>query len=82
MSAETGAALAEALAAHVSDELGGRMCSGWLLIGSAVNGDQVGNGGASYHYETMPGQSYHASVGLAVLLERWLSPTDFGDEED
>lgn len=65
----------------VATELDGRMCSGWLLIAVGVNGDQVGAGGASYHYETMQGQPYHASVGLAHLLLGWLNTDDTEDDE-
>lgn len=79
MSDETQRALHDALRAHITDELDGRLCSGWLLIGVGVNGDQVGHGGASYHYEAMPGQPYHSSLGLAELLLRWLDPEE-GDD--
>lgn len=81
MSKDTSAAVDEAIRAHIADELDGRLCSGWALIGVAVNGEQVGHGGASYHYETMPGQPYHASLGLAHLLLQWLEPQETEDDE-
>ena len=80
MSERTKLAMDEAIRAHVSDELHGRLCSGWALIGVGVDGDQVGNGGASYHYETMPGLPYHAGLGLAELLVRWYENDDLEDE--
>lgn len=75
MSAQTKAALDEAIAAHVADvQDGGGIVTGYVLLTSSANVEQLKNEATAYLFEAAELQPFHVGLGLAhrliLMLER------------
>lgn len=51
---------------ETADEQGAFMVTGWVMIVSGIRSSFNGDDGASYISESMPGQPWHAGLGLWV----------------
>lgn len=67
MSAETHAALTEALAAHVADETDGAMLGGFVMYCETQTLDQLDQNATGYFAEYAKGITAHAAQGLVEL---------------
>lgn len=63
---------------RTADEQGPYVVTGWVLITSGVRGSFNGDDGTAYITEAMPGQPYHAALGLWL---RGFDHTRFGYEQ-
>lgn len=85
MSAETKAALAQAIEAHVRDEADGAVTVGWELIAAHVTPDGLASEGdnACHYLEEHPdGQFIHVARGLADILPDFFEVEDDGLASD
>ena len=83
MSAQTKAALDEALAAHLADEVdGGGIVTGYVLLASSANSEQLKNKLTAYLFEAAELQPFHVGLGLAHRLVLMLDREAFGDERE
>lgn len=81
MSTQTKAALDEAIAAHVADEQeGGGIVTGYVLLTSSANVEQLQNESTAYLFEAAELQPFHVGLGLAHRLTLMLDREAFGDE--
>jgi hypothetical protein len=81
MSAQTRSAVEEAIAAHISDENGGALLTGFILVATGVSPeDQTGTRYSTLEPDTQP---VHVSLGLVEYLRLQqhgdLNPTDVDD---
>lgn len=64
MSAETKAALDAAITAHVTDETGGALVTGWVVQAAGIKGEDMDEG-VSYLYREIPDrQPAYVTLGL------------------
>lgn len=68
MSVETKAALDQAIAMHVADELEGAVTTGYALIASAATADDFDNERTQYLSEFADHQPLHVAMGLTRCL--------------
>lgn len=64
MSAETKAALEEALAAHIADETEDHIVTDWAMVAACTTMDEIGTGLTRYWCEGNTNQPVHVTVGL------------------
>lgn len=68
MSAETKAALDEAIARHVADQAeAGAMVTGYVLKASYTSAERLEDDSTGYVAEYAERQAFHSSLGLALL---------------
>lgn len=81
MSAETKAALEDALAAHLADERDG-MVIGYVLYAAYTNAELDTDDVNGYYFLRPAGQPYHSSLGLMYsMLEDFTMPTHGSDDD-
>lgn len=80
MSAETKAALDDAIAAHVADEMDAAL-TGYVLHASSIQLDGE-RGRTCYLAEYADSQPFHVTLGLAYLLVRRLDADSLNDVDD
>ena len=79
MSAETKAALEEAITAHLADEMDGSMMTGYELVIAGWPPEKPNH--TTYYYETPDDQPFHVSIGLIKMAgwrleQRYMGPDD------
>lgn len=75
MSEQTKTALDAAIAAHVADETGSELVTGYVLCVAAQNLTDLESSRTKYHAEYATGQAYHSAVGLAEILVSEILPS-------
>ncbi|GAA4176544.1 hypothetical protein [Gryllotalpicola koreensis] len=76
MSAETKAALDQAIAVHVADELNGAMVNGYALIAAGANTEDFDNERVQYLSEFADRQPHYVGLGLVRALQLQLESGD------
>ena len=67
MSAETKAALDDALAAHIAEASNGALVTGYALYASTQTLEQFDREATGYFAEYAEGQAHHVAIGLVSM---------------
>lgn len=83
MSDQTLQAIEDAIAAHLSDEMGeNRMVTGWVGYVSSMSSENLENHTHGYNALTGDGQPFHVSFGLVSMLQAdVVYQTNFADSD-
>ncbi|MGK0740408.1 hypothetical protein ACSHWG_00765 [Leucobacter sp. Z1108] len=81
MSEQSKSALDAAIAAHVADESGSSMVTGYVLCVAHQGIEDMDAGRTRYLGGFADNQAYHSALGLAGYLIDEILPTTFGVED-
>jgi len=70
MSAETKAALDDAIRAHIADECDGKTVMHWVIGVYSVAATDFGTGAGSYYRDVADNQPHHVTDGLLHAVQR------------
>jgi hypothetical protein len=80
MSVETKTALDTALEAHIADECGGSIVTGYVLHAAHLNPDLDSRDATGYYAEFAEGMPFHVGLGLSHMLANHYE--DIWDDDD